>query len=191
MSGAAPAASAPAPRWARRAATVAALTTFPSALWRTAMALGVPVGVSDEIRRARYGFPGWGTAYLLGLTILLVTLSLLTLGLVHRWGEVVPRWVPAIGGRTVPPLAAVVPAGVGAAALTVLWASVFSNVRAICDLYGLDGAAQAVMLACYSPLLLWGPLLGAVTASCARRRVVPRRGGRVSRAAAAGGPTAC
>ena len=162
--------AAPAPRWARRAATLAVLTTVPSGLWRTAMVLGVPVGASDEIRRQRYGFPGWGTAYVFGLTFLLVGLALLTLGLVQRWGEIVPRWVPLVGGREVPAQAAVVPAGAGAVALTLLWTSAMSSVEQIWAVYGLEGAERAFMLACYAPLLLWGPLLAAVTVSYHRRR---------------------
>jgi len=72
------------------------------------MVLGVPVGASNEILREQYGFPGCGTAYVLGLTLILLGLGLLTLGLVQRWGEVVPRWIPVLGGRRVRPLAAVV-----------------------------------------------------------------------------------
>ncbi len=145
------------------------LTTLPSGLWRTAMAVGIPVGVSDQIRHERYGFPGWGTVYLFGLTLLLVGLALLTLGLVHRWGEVVPRWIPLVGATRVPPLAAVVPAGSGAGALTLLWLSAMSNVEEIWAVYGLDGAERALMMACYAPLLLWGPLLAALTVSYHRR----------------------
>ena len=145
------------------------LTTLPSGLWRMAMAVGIPVGVSDQIRHERYGFPGWGTVYVFGLTLLLVGLALLTLGLVHRWGEVVPRWIPLVGARRVPPLAAVVPAGSGAGALTLLWLSAMSNVEEIWAVYGLDGAERALMTACYAPLLLWGPLLAALTVSYHRR----------------------
>lgn len=35
--------------------------------------------------------------------------------------------------------------------------------------YGLDGAERSVVFASYLPLLLWGPLLGAVTVSYAHR----------------------
>jgi len=161
--------AAPPPRWARRAAVLAVLTTVPSGLWRMAMAVGIPVGASDEIRRERYGFPGWGTVYVFGLTFLLVGLGLLTLGLVQRWGEVVPRWIPLVGGKPVPPVAAVVPAATGAVALMLLWASAFSNIGQIWAVYGLDGAERVFMMACYLPLLLWGPLLGAVTVSYHRR----------------------
>ena len=167
-----------APRWARRAAVLAVLTTVPSGIWRCALALGLPVGVDESYRSAHYGFPGWGTAYLFGLTLLLVGLALLTLGLVRRWGEVTPRWIPYFGGKRVPRLLAIIPAGTGAVALTLLWASVFSGVGEIFDVYGLGGTARVVVTACYLPLLLWGPLLGAVTLSYARRTrsLTPRCG---------------
>ena len=161
--------AAPPPSWARRAAVLTVLTTVPSALWRMAMAVGITVGASEQIRSEQYGFPGWGTVYVFGLSFLLVGLGLLTLGLVQRWGEVVPRWVPLVGGKPVPPMAAVVPAGAGAVALTLLWVSTFSNVGTIWALYGLDGAERVLMTACYAPLLLWGPLLAAVTVSYHRR----------------------
>lgn len=163
-----------APRWARRAAGLAVLTTIPSALWRIAMSIGVPVGVNAEYRAEHYAFPSWGSARVFGLSFLLVGLAALTLGLVQPWGEVAPRWMPLIGGRRVRPQAAVVPAAIGAVLLTLLWISVLSNFGAIAEEFGLTGPAKAVVLACYAPLLAWGPLLGAVTASYRRRR----RGGR-------------
>lgn len=157
------------PTWARKAAVLAVLTTVPSGLWRMSMAIGVPVGVDPDFWSEHYGFPAWGTAYVVGLTLLLVGLASLTLGLVRPWGEVVPRRVPILGGRDVPALAAVIPAGVGSLALTLLWATAFSNFEQIFALYGLDGVERIVVLLCYAPLLLWGPLLAAVTASYARR----------------------
>lgn len=170
---AAPPASSPkpaAPRWARRAAVLAVLTTIPSALWRMAMAVGIPVGVSEEVLSERFSFPGWGTVYVFGLSLLLVGLASLTLGLVQRWGEVVPEWMPVIGGRRVPTMAAVVPASVGAGLLTLLWVSTMSNLGLVAEEFGLEGGAQAVVVACYAPLLLWGPLLAAVTVSYYHRR---------------------
>jgi len=139
------------------------------------MVLGLPVGVDDSYHREHFGFPGWGTAYVFGLTLLLVSLALLTLGLVRRWGEVTPGWIPYIGGKRVPPLAAIVPAGAGAFALTMLWVTAFSNLEDIFLLYGLEGTARIVVIACYVPLLLWGPLLAAVTVSYAQRTRSHRR----------------
>ncbi|MBA3956122.1 MAG: hypothetical protein H0X58_05605 [Acidimicrobiia bacterium] len=157
------------PRWARIAATLTVLSTVPSGLWRVAMAVGVPVGVDGNYRSEHYGFPGWGTAYVFGLTFLLLALALLTFGLVRPWGERVPQWVPFVGGKHVPRLAAIIPALAGALALTLLWATAFLNLDGIFVEYGLDGVERIVVLVCYAPLLLWGPLLAAVTASYAKR----------------------
>lgn len=159
----------PAPRWAQRAATLTFLITLPSALWRICMALGLPVGVDPEYQRQWYRFPGRGTAYVFGLTLLLAGLGLLTQGLVRRWGEIAPAWIPAIGGARVPRMAAIVPASAGAVALTLLWAVAISNIDVIFAEYGIEGGWRIVVIICYLPLLLWGPLLAAVTASYARR----------------------
>ncbi len=164
----------PPPRWARRAAVLAVLTTLPSAVWRTTMAVGVPVGADGPYVREHYGHLGWETVYVFGLSLLLVGLASLTLGMVQPWGETVPRWMPVIGGKRVPPLAAVIPAGAGAAALTFLWVVMFSNFDAIFDVYGLDGAARIAVFLCYAPMLLWGPLLAAVTISYAKRSALGR-----------------
>ena len=158
-----------APRWAQRAAVLAVMTTVPSGIWRLSMAVGVPVGVDESYRREHYGFPGWGTVYVVALTLLLLGLATLTLGLVRRWGEVTPRWMPFVGGKPVPPLAAIVPAATGALALTAMWVAVFLNAEDIFVVYGLEGSSRIVLIACYAPLLLWGPLLAAVTISYARR----------------------
>ena len=133
------------------------------------MALGLPLGVNPEYRQQHYAFPSWGTVHVLWISALLVGLGLLTLGLVRRWGEVVPEWVPGLGGRRIPRRAAIIPAATGAIALTLLWLSVFSSTGEIFDEFGVHGAARVVVFACYAPLLLWGPLLGAVTVSYARR----------------------
>jgi hypothetical protein len=44
--------------------------------------------------------------------------AILTLGLIQRWGEVFPRWVPFLAGRRVPPALAIVPAAVVAILVT-------------------------------------------------------------------------
>ncbi|MEU6233234.1 hypothetical protein [Kitasatospora sp. NPDC047058] len=164
--------AAPAPRWAELAARATVWTTVPSGLWRIAFGLGIPVGFSGEFAEAaaRHN-PGWGTAYVVVLSALAETLAFLTVGLVRPWGEVVPRWIPLIGGRTVRPLAAVVPAAAGSAVLTWLgmtalfggWQSNMSDPDAP------HGVAGLVMTLCYLPLVAWGPLLALVTFAYARR----------------------
>ncbi|KJY41180.1 hypothetical protein VR41_13720 [Streptomyces sp. NRRL B-1568] len=161
-------APAPAPRWAVRAAHAAALTTVPSGLWRIALALGLPVGYSDQVLRHDFHIPGWGMAYVVGLSVVSEAFALLTLGLVRPWGEVVPSWIPIIGGRRVRPLAAVIPAALGSLALIYLWSGflLWWNV----DQHpAMIGPWRNIVGILYQPLVLWGPLLAAVTVSYYRR----------------------
>ncbi|MEV0317103.1 hypothetical protein ACIBKX_31265 [Streptomyces sp. NPDC050658] len=158
------------PRWAVLAAHAVPLVTLPSALWRVALVLGLPV--------AEEPFPGgWQTPYVLGLSVVSECLALLTLGLVRGWGEVVPRWVPLLGGRRVRTMAAVVPAALGAAGLLGLvgW-FVYAAVAGLGSGVTDGPLQQAVLVACYLPLVAWPPLLIAVTAAYYRRRTRPVRG---------------
>ncbi|MEU6165990.1 hypothetical protein [Streptomyces tanashiensis] len=155
------------PRWARNAAMAAALTNVPSALWRLAIAVGIPVGLA----RSEYEVmdaPGWGSLALLGLSVASEVLAFLTLGLVRGWGEIWPRWIPYLRGRRVPVLAATTAAAFGAFATTtygVLY--VYTTTHA-----EMEGSAWGIWLmnVLYAPLLLWGPLLAAVTVHYYRRR---------------------
>ncbi|QFU97261.1 hypothetical protein KDY119_00755 [Luteimicrobium xylanilyticum] len=153
------------PRWARVAAVVVPLTVLPASLWRVvAITLHVPiVDTSTTGPDARGTLPTWMPlgVYVVLLSIASELLAFTAVGLVARWGEVVPRRIPGLGGRRVPTSAAVIPAALGATALTALWTWV----------------AVSLALAAYAPLLAWGPLLGALTVAYARRRrssVVPR-----------------
>jgi len=161
------------PRWAIRAAHMTALVTLPTGIWRLLLATGFPAGYTDAGHTAM-GFTGWGAVYVVGLSVGSEALALLTLGLVRPWGEVLPRWIPLLGGRRVRPLAAVVPAGLGAVALTVLWTPLLAwwavphpDMTALGD---------TVVGFLYLPLVAWGPLLGAVTLSYHRRRRAARPG---------------
>ena len=166
--------AAPVPRWIDRLAHLVPLATLPSGVWRLALGFGVPIGFTGPMAD-RYGGPGWITPYVIVLSLLSEGLALLTLGLVRPWGEVVPRWIPFLGGRRIPTFAAAVPAALGAAAL--MWLSVVVvngwNGPAAGDPdapYYPHGFAAAVMTACYAPMLAWGPLLAVVTvAYCVRR----------------------
>jgi hypothetical protein len=160
----------PVPRWARRAAVTVALLNVPSGLWRLALAVGIPVGLARHEVEA-IGAPGWGSLYLVILTLAAEGLAYLTLGLVRPWGETWPRWIPRLGGRTVPVMAAVAPAGIGALLTTVYGVGlVYSMFNA-----EMDGSGWGLLLinVTYAPLVLWGPLLGAVTVHYYRRRTRP------------------
>jgi hypothetical protein len=84
------------PRWAVIAAWVTVLTVLPSSVWRTAVGLGIPLGWTDEHLRLEH-IPGYGTAYVIGLSVASIAAASLTLGLVYPWGDRVPTWVPAVG----------------------------------------------------------------------------------------------
>ncbi|WP_084337490.1 hypothetical protein [Actinomadura oligospora] len=161
------------PVWARRAAHAVAWTTLPSGLWRVALGLGLPVGYSEQALREDFHIPGWGVAYVIGLSVLSEALALLTLGLVSPWGEVAPSWIPFIGGKRVAPKAAVIPAAVGSVLLFLIW-DVLEFVQWS---YGASDTApghptggwKVLQEVLYLPLLAWGPLLAAVTMSYHRR----------------------
>ncbi|MEV7774954.1 hypothetical protein [Kitasatospora sp. NPDC086791] len=168
----------PAPRWARLAAKAAALSAVPSGVWRIAFGFGVPVGFNGATAAA-YGEhqPGWGTVYCVVLSALTEALAFLSLGLVRPWGRVAPRWIPLIGGRRVQPLAAIVPALLGSAILTVLGTKALFGgwARNLADPDSPRGLAAVVMTGAYLPLVAWGPFLGAVTVDYARRTLRRRR----------------
>ncbi|GHI88532.1 hypothetical protein [Streptomyces xanthophaeus] len=155
-------------RWAAHAT---ALTVLPSGLWRLAIAVGIPVGWGAGSGLEAELFPGRWSFYLLGLSAFAECLGLLALGLVQRWGEVVPSWVPGLRGRRIPPLAAVVPAALGAVALTLIAVpSAFHWSTSMAAPGAPTGAGWWLMTLCYAPLVLWGPLLAVVTAAYWRRR---------------------
>ncbi|MEU8891159.1 hypothetical protein [Streptomyces sp. NPDC048442] len=158
------------PRGVRWAAHGAVLAVLPSGLWRVACAFGWDSGFRDG-RLNPENFPGAASFYLVGLSLFAELLALLTLGLVRRWGEVLPEWVPWLGGRRIPVAAAVVPAGLGAAAVTALtWVMALTWGTEMSTEGAPGGGKAVVMTACYAPLLLWGPLLAVVTVAYWRRR---------------------
>lgn len=76
--------------------------------------------------------------------------AVLTLGLIRPWGERFPRWMPVVGGRVVPPAAAVIPGSVVAGLLclaAVPWAALFG-----------PGGVPSVYF-WVLPVWLWGPAL--------------------------------
>ncbi|MFE9192882.1 hypothetical protein ACFYL6_25105 [Micromonospora sp. NPDC007208] len=113
----------PVPRWTRRWAYVAVALpvvgwAVPHALW----VLGVPLGISErELNDIERNLSTWtGVA----ITLVPPLAGLLVLGLVQRWGQQFPRWVPGLHGRQVPRRLAVIPAGV--VALTLVTYGVLS-----------------------------------------------------------------
>ena len=157
----------PVPRWARVVAHIVSLTTLPSGLWRIAIASGFSLGMLD------HGEPidvhGRESVYLICLSLTIEGCALLAFGLVRPWGERAPRWFPVIAGRRVPPRLVVAAAATGTVLVTLIALMFFVPADSISDLEATD-AGRAVAVACYLPLLLWGPLLGALTIAYHRRR---------------------
>ena len=169
------------PRWARRAAYAIPFTVLPSSLWRIGtVVLHLPL--DDGEARNSGSLPPWIPIelYVILLSVLSELLAFTAVGLIARWGEVVPRWIPLLRGRTVPVRAAVLPAAAGSVILTVMWTGVAVTTAAGRTIQGhaLDKTMplstfdwRAVVLAVtYAPLLLWGPLLAALTVHYRRRR---------------------
>lgn len=93
-------------RWGRWATGVAVAVPVGYAVTRLAWVLGIPLGISAEFLNTISSIVYVGAA----LGGMAIGGAVLTLGLVQRWGEAVPRWVPWLGGRRVPVAAAVAPA---------------------------------------------------------------------------------
>jgi hypothetical protein len=170
-------------RWARNAAYAVPYTVLPASLWRIALCtFHVPIGrgqIGSGVTSS--GLPGVPIElYAIVLSIVSELLAFTAVGLVCTWGEVVPRWMPVLRGRTVPVLAAVVPAAAGAVALTLLWTWVAASFSFGMRVNGRPLGGDSVLsfgdwkglvaVVAYAPLLLWGPLLGAATISYWKRR---------------------
>ncbi|MFI9556795.1 hypothetical protein [Nonomuraea endophytica] len=160
-------------RWGRVVTVLAALGAAPYALARISWATPWPLFGFDPVSdRMVVLISGMDAAtrlqgFLIGLGS--VAAVVLTFGLISRWGEVFPRWLPVVGGREVPVMLAVVPAVAGAAVLCVSAPGVLAG--AVQHSAWLDGVMFVVLFPCP----VWGPLLtAAVYAYWARRRTVTK-----------------
>ncbi|MFE9694989.1 hypothetical protein [Micromonospora sp. NPDC005806] len=150
-------------RWGRWAAWTAAGVPLVYATTRFAWAVGVPLGISREFLAEMHetGLV-WAGA---GLGAFATVGAVLTLGLVQRWGEVFPRWLPGLAGRRVPPLLAVVPASLVAIAVTAGTLGELANPEFWHAMGGFSSATAPMLL-----WPLWGPALGAATLAYHLRR---------------------
>jgi hypothetical protein len=154
-------------RWGLWAVWVAAGVPLVYSAVRWTWALGIPLGFSrSQLAALDRELPGiWLAGAALG-TMGLVG-AVLTLGLIQRWGEVFPRWIPGLRGRRVPIPLAVVPAL--AVALPITSAGLMTGRLLITDF-------SAVNLAAEGPAVLW-PLWGAALAVAAVAYYYRRRPG--------------
>lgn len=160
------------PRWAKIAAHIAALLPLPSGIWRLTLVAGCPAGYTAD-GLVELDLSGVGRVYLVVLVLLIEAAALLTLGLVSRWGERMPRWMPRWGGRKMRPRIIVFLASIGAAILLALWTP-FLAWWSIShpELTNLGSTLIGLL---YLPLVAWAPLLIAVTIDYHRRHTRTRR----------------
>ncbi|OYO17260.1 hypothetical protein CGZ93_16990 [Enemella dayhoffiae] len=147
-------------------ARVSFACAIPSAIWRLLMLGGLLPGTADL--RAMYAeTPG----YVIGLSVVQLSAGFLTTGLVSRWGRQlgplrINPWFPVIAGT------------IGGAIVTWLFSidlplALLRGVRPDSGL--LHGSALALMVACYAPIFVWGPLVLTSVAGFARHRLRPLR----------------
>jgi hypothetical protein len=156
-------------RWGRWMTYIAVAVPLVYAATRFAWALGIPLGVSRQFLREQAADSP--DIWLAGafMATLAVGGAVLTLGLVQRWGEVYPRWIPGLRGRPVRPRTAIVPATLVAvfifnAALSGLRAFVLGNLPqgAVGEDWGTVGPGLLWPL--------WSVALGAATLAYHLRR---------------------
>jgi hypothetical protein len=160
----------PVPRWAYLLAHAIPLMTLPSGLWRFGLVGGSSMGILVDGQPAYLVGVG-EKAYVVFLSLFSEAVALIAFGLVKRWGEVAPRWIPFIGGRRVNPYAAIVPATLGGLGLIAIWTFGFRDAFTDHFIPFSSTAWKTLMIACYAPLQLWGPALLVLTWAHYRRRV--------------------
>jgi hypothetical protein len=148
-------------KWGTPVTVAAAAIPAVYAIIRFAWAAGIPLGISSDFLRQMQGN---GMVYAgLGLASMAFAGTLLTLGLIQRWGSVFPRWVPLLGGRRVPILLAVIPASFVAVVVVPAGSELIR--------LALSGATGGIpfdwtnwgTIAPAALWIVWGPLLGAAT----------------------------
>src|SRR5918994_5384221 len=141
-------------RCGRWATYVAVIIPVLYAVTRWAWALGLPLGISEEFLHEGQEVGLWWAGA--ALATLAVGGAILTLGLLQRWGEVFPRWIPLLGGKRVPIPLAVVPASLVAVLVTTA-GLMFVRLRLTGRLGVIlgEGVLSAENWAALAPELLW------------------------------------
>lgn len=149
----------------RSAVVVAVAVPLLYALTRYAWLLGIPLGITEKSLSDGHAAGAWVAGA--GLATFAVVGAVLTLGLVQRWGEVLPDWLPLLGGRRVPSALATVPATV--VSVLLLTAGLSGWRQVVAD----PGTIDVNEWAAVAPMLLlpvWGAALGVATVGYRRRR---------------------
>lgn len=158
-------------RWGRIAVYVSMVAPIIYAVTRYAWALGIPLGMTEAYLHQGQEKGLWVSGLFLA-TFGLVG-ALLSLGLVQRWGEVFPRWMPGLGGRQVPIALAVVPASIVSVLLIVGGIAIAGGYAALAA--GATATEQSILIVVGPTLLfpVWGAALAVGTLGYYYRRRGP------------------
>lgn len=153
------------PRWAVAFAAAIPLVVLPSSIWRvTVVWFFPPEGGGRE------DLPGWLPieVYVVLLSVLSEALAFTAYALITRWGDRLPRalvGVPAAAGSVVLILVTLL------SAVSSLRGTTIRGEPKPADFPLHTRDLEGVLaIAAYAPLLLWGPMLAALTIAYWRRR---------------------
>jgi hypothetical protein len=146
------------PRWAKISAYLIPFLVLPSAIWRLSYIVGVWIDGPGPCDTEKLG----EGLYIASLSFLSMGFALLAVGLVRPWGEV-------FLGRPVPTRAVAIAMTAGATLITLIVSYYVLN-----QLFGfVEGLTKPLPAGCeppgdgvlvlYAPMLVWPPLLYAVT----------------------------
>ncbi|ASR34517.1 hypothetical protein BAY61_05390 [Prauserella marina] len=154
-------------RVGRIATAIAVAVPFGYAVTRFGWLFGIPVGISDEFLAVITEIAPIGA----GLAAFGLLGAVLTVGLVRPWGEIWPRWVPLLRGRTIP---ARLPAFAALAVAMPITSAGLMYVRKKIRGEDMGPAGASDQLGAWLPEMLW-PLWGAALAVAAIAYLVRRR----------------
>jgi hypothetical protein len=156
-------------QWGKWATYLAMLIPLLYAITRFAWALGIPLGITEELLREGQVSGAW----LAGAALATVAIvgAILTLGLIQPWGEKFPSWIPFWGGKRVPPALAIIPA----ALISVLVTSAGLMFIRLTLTGVFDEQFGPGNPATYGPELLW-PVWGIALAAATLAYYYRRRG---------------
>ena len=161
-------------RWGKWLAYIAAIAPLPYAITRFSWALGIPLGVERQVLEDFVKVNPMATLTEWVFGGLCIGGGLLTLGLIQKWGEIFPSWLPLFGGKRVPILIAVIPASIVSIALTSAgFTFTLGYFAIILRIVPTEGTILSEIGGTIGPMLTWLPwglALGLATVSYYYRR---------------------
>jgi len=154
-------------RWGKWAVYVAVIVPLLYALTRYAWALGIPLGITEELLHKGQAAGMWLAGA--GLATVAVGGAILTLGLIQPWGEVFPRWMLGLAGKRVPLGLAIVPASLVSVIVTSA-GLMFVRIQFLGVTREIFGEGNWAAIAPELVWPVWGVALGAATLAYYYRR---------------------